>query len=245
MVKWLQKFNQALGHRSIFGSTFIILILSGSPIEAGIIQWKLGDGGNDHYYDLVFGVDSVSWTEAELLAESSTHLGLSGHLVTLNSAAEDEFLRTNFESEILLDSSSDSFPNGPFGTFGWIGLSDPNGTGDFEWVTGEPLIYTNWAPGQPSSIGTERFAHIWRRKFGTSDDPLWSWNDFANEPSSRRLTGYFVEFEPAATPVPEPSSAILFALGLIGLAGRYLTMSSTRQTLNRSAAGNPNGKTLT
>jgi len=230
MFRLLQQFNQALGYRSICGSAFIVLALSITSAHGGPIQWTVGDGGNGHYYDLIFGSDSVSWTDARTLADGSAYLGLPGHLVTLNSAAEDEFLKTNFESEILLDSNSDSFPNGPFGTFGWIGLSDPNGTGNFEWVTGEPLTYTNWAPGEPNSIGTERFAHIWRRKFGTSDDPLWSWNNFANEPSSRRLTGYFVEFEPAATPVPEPSSAILFALGLIGLIScrRNLTGNSKK-----------------
>lgn len=185
--KLSHSFHGMLGYGPKSGCAFLVLALSISSASAAPVQWKPADGGNGHYYDLIFGSASVSWTDARTLAAGSTYSGLPGHLTTINSAGEDDFLKTHFESEILLDVSSDSSPSGPFGTYGWIGLSDLTGTGAFEWVTGEPLTYTNWAPGEPNSIGSERFGHIWRRNFGSPSAPLWSWNNYANTPSSRRL----------------------------------------------------------
>ena len=56
------------------------------------VQWSSASGGNDHWYEVVNHGSGVSWDEAKALAESSTYLGLQGHLVTITSAAEDAFV---------------------------------------------------------------------------------------------------------------------------------------------------------
>ena len=71
-------------------------------------------------------IDSqMSWTQARDFAES-----YGGHLVTINSVEERDFL-------------AGSFPD----TYGWIGLIGPDG--DYYWVTGEPVDYTDVCPDQP------------------------------------------------------------------------------------------------
>lgn len=34
----------------------------------------------------------------------------------------------------------------------WIGLHKPDGQDDFIWVTGHPLVYTNWNPAEPNNF---------------------------------------------------------------------------------------------
>jgi hypothetical protein len=70
-----------------------------------------------------------SWKQSSAWAQS-----VQGHLVTLDDALEFQFLKDNF-----------SFPASQY----WIGLTDEVEEGVFEWVTGEPVTYVNWAPSQP------------------------------------------------------------------------------------------------
>ena len=44
---------------------------------------------------------------------------------------------------------------------GWIGLHDPDRTGRFQWVSGEPLVFTDWGLNQPDNWqGTEHCGTI-------------------------------------------------------------------------------------
>ena len=76
----------------------------------------------------------LSWHEAR---DYCTSLG--GHLVTIQSASENDF-------------AYNLNPNG------WLGLSDELQEGNWQWVTGEPLTYTDWEPGQPDPQ-PEDYAH--------------------------------------------------------------------------------------
>ena len=41
----------------------------------------------------------------------------------------------------------------------WLGLTDEFEEGNWQWVTGEPLDYTNWYEGEPNnSEGLEHYA---------------------------------------------------------------------------------------
>ena len=102
------------------------------PVEW--IQWTEASGGNGHYY--AFTSRPGNWQSAEAEAVSS-----SGHLASVNSAAEQTFLETEFLKGLNRLR--------PF----FIGLSDAAVEGRFVWSDGEPLGFTNWAPGEPNSNG--------------------------------------------------------------------------------------------
>jgi glucose/arabinose dehydrogenase len=72
---------------------------------------------------------NLTWEEAQAEAAS-----LGGNLVTINDGMEQNWL-------------SDTF--GKNGEWLWIGLTDKEQEGQFNWVSGQPSNYTNWIVGQP------------------------------------------------------------------------------------------------
>lgn len=159
-------------------------------------QWTISSGGNGHFYDRVAPPEGVTWTEARDEATASTFLGESGHLVTVNSEEEWNFIIETFPQD-----------------WTWIGLSDEAQEGTFQWVTGEPLTFTRWIPGEPNNSGGIEDYVFYQRSSGLDGD--FGWNDFPNYRNvftSALPIGYVVEF------VPEPSPLTLAALGLAALA---------------------------
>lgn len=85
---------------------------------------------NGKEYVLTNGVKSWEQAQAEAIS-------LGGNLVTINNAAEETWLKQTF-------GQTEGF---------WIGLNDRRIEGQFEWVNGEPITYTNWASGEPNNGG--------------------------------------------------------------------------------------------
>ena len=82
----------------------------------------------------------MTWTNAELYATQN-----GGHLVTVDDAAEQQWIQTIFPSQEM-----------------WIGLSLGSSGDGWQWISGTSSSYRNWGPGQPSnSGGTEIFGHIY------------------------------------------------------------------------------------
>ena len=73
-----------------------------------------------------------------MFCAQNTCVELGGNLITISSEDENSFI-TN-----LLSQFGDIYSPGV-----WIGLNDQEEEGDFVWVSGEPLTYTNW----PVSVG--------------------------------------------------------------------------------------------
>jgi hypothetical protein len=100
---------------------------------------------------------SVNWSAA---VDAATALG--GTLVTINDAAEQDWLRQTF-------GRTERF---------WIGLSDRAIEGEFRWDNGEVSDYRNFAPGEPSNSqfngpdGEDIFMMNW-------DGATGGWNDLA------------------------------------------------------------------
>jgi len=102
-------------------------------LAAGILAGPITNPANGHIY---FLIASNTWTGAEANAVS-----LGGHLVTINDAAENEWVLNTF---------------GRFGGVArplWIGLNDAAVEGHFVWVSGDPADYRNWMPGEPNNGG--------------------------------------------------------------------------------------------
>ena len=190
------------------------LLLVAGLCNAAPIEWALSDGGNGHYYDFVPTPD-LSWPEARDAASNTMFLGSTGHLVTVTSASEDAFLRQNF-AEFIGDLAGPliGLPLIP-GPYAWIGLTDERVEGTFEWITGEPFVYSNWAITEPTNDGNEDYAHYWRRWASA-----WSWNDAIASPDLPGYGPYLVEFDGPFTEVPEPDSLGLLGLVLLPLLGR-------------------------
>jgi hypothetical protein len=117
---------------------------------------------NSHSYYRSTG--SMIWTDAKQAC-----IGMGGHLVTIANESEQTFVFNTWPS-------------------GWIGFSDESVEGNFVWVTGEPVTYTNWNPGEPNNAGNEDYAQF----VGGG-----KWNDLPNT-----SLPYVIEFEYIVTTTP-------------------------------------------
>jgi len=151
-----QEENQMLSLRQI--AVVSSLAVSSSALAQNAVQWRVEDGGNGHWYELVS--QSSNWSAAK-----SAALAAGGHLATVRSTGEGAFIRS-----IGL-------------TVCWIGLfqdtssaqySEPGG--GWRWVTNEPLDFMSWrtdANGQQ----TEPNNLSGGENFGLMDQAATSWND--------------------------------------------------------------------
>jgi hypothetical protein len=186
-----------------------LIFLAAEGRAGPVVQWPAAAGGNDHYYQHVGDYNDPSqrwsWQTSITLAAAMSYQGLPGHLVTITSAAESQFITDNF------------YPGDPWPQ--WIGLTDNEQYGGHEsfgtpnpqidgwvWVTGEPVAFTNWGPGQPDNLNNEDFAAI-----GAPLDSHSTWNDYQS--GTGGTAAFIVEFEA----VPEPSAIVLIVLGCAGL----------------------------
>ncbi len=88
---------------------------------------------NGNYYQII-NIPGTSWSEALLFAKSSTFNGTGGHLVTITSQSENDFV-----SSIL-----------PRETYTWLGLYGGETIGYYSWASSENYEYSNWANFQPT-----------------------------------------------------------------------------------------------
>lgn len=107
----------------------------------GIIHTADYNGSRYHLLD----TDGTKWWyESELEAQS-----LGGRLVTINSAAENQWVLNTFFPVAqdyaywygLPDQNQISL---------WLGLNDVSSEGSFKWSSGQAVNYTNWQPGEPA-----------------------------------------------------------------------------------------------
>jgi serine/threonine protein kinase len=124
---------------------------------------------NGHLYALTTGATDWDSAEAEAVARG-------GHLITINDAAEQEFVVRQFLSP----------PDKVF----WIGMTDRRKEGEWQWVSGQPVTYLNWhPPREPNNVprqhpvtGTnldEDYGVInWHLIFEPSRGRKGTWNDF-------------------------------------------------------------------
>jgi Lectin C-type domain/PEP-CTERM motif len=156
---------------------------------------------NGHYYEDVQA--GITWDAARDAAAAMSFGGVQGHLVTITSQAEQDFINANFASAL-----------GQNGVFGhWIGGFSLS-RGVFQWVTGEDFTYTNWNAGEPNFDSPPSALHFFGQGSvaGKWNDAGWGWTSFG---------GYVVEYDtPARHGVPEPTSLALTALAMAGLALR-------------------------
>jgi hypothetical protein len=153
----------------------------------------------------------ATWTQAEALGVS-----IGGHLAAINSQAEQDFLVSAFVNA--------SVPGGDRQPF-WIGLRDiaqspiiGGGGQNFQWTTGEPVVYTNWAPFEPNNDTGDEWYTAFNFHYGVNQSNTpGTWNDTTNI-GSVAPNPYRGIVEINA--VPEPCSFVLASTiaGVIALA---------------------------
>ncbi|MFM2164935.1 MAG: hypothetical protein RL325_1372 [Planctomycetota bacterium] len=113
---------------AVVASGVVASIASGDAV-----QWRVADGGNGHWYQRIER-NGRNWSPMRSDAESR-----GGHLATVTSQAESDFL----VQQIL------------GGRFCFIGGFQPGAASEpsegWQWLTGEPIKWTNWAAGEPNN----------------------------------------------------------------------------------------------
>ena len=167
--------------RSVLAATLCCLILCGAPAygTAGVpegtdaVRIDVPSGTvffDGHAYKIY--ADSMTWDEAELYCE-----GLGGHLLTINSADEQEFV-----DMALLPQETTKYMH-------WIGLYDDGTNENWRWVTDEDVVFTNWNPGEPTDNFQDKAAVLDNGKW--LDNP----GDGFSAPWSLDNTGFICEWE--------------------------------------------------
>ena len=156
------------------------------------------DPANGHYYDFVAA--GLDWNSAANAAAALSYLGLQGHLATVTSSSENDFITTALPGAVAFSGSA------------WFGGSQAANSATpstgWSWVTGEPWSYTNWNGGEPNDggdfveKGQENYVHFY---FGDG-----TWNDDTLS-GSGFVHGFVVEYETAA--IPESGTATLLVIG--------------------------------
>jgi len=139
-------------------------------VESALFQPAV-DGGTGRSYALLA---PMSWSEANASAAA-----MGGYLATISDAAEASFIRS---AVLSFDGSS---------RLGWLGLTDQAAAGVFVYTTGEPVVYSAWASGQPLNSATENFVSM------SGFDG--SWRARVDRPAVDNIYG-IVEFGSVAVP---------------------------------------------
>ena len=91
---------------------------------------------------------------------------MNAHLVTVTSAAENQFVRNAFSDQ---------------GQWFWIGATDEANEGTWRWVTDEPWVYEGWGLNEPNNMGAgEDYGILWYEG---------DWNDVASTAGGACMSG--------------------------------------------------------
>jgi hypothetical protein len=171
-----------------------LALLTSSAVHAQqAVQWKVADGGNGHWYQVLVVPGGIRWTSARAQANSR-----GGDLATPKSVAEDDFCWG-------LVQANESLWNGVPAECGhcasiggpWLGgfqdhdastYSEP--AAGWSWVDGTAMDMsdTRWFEGGPNNAGGgEDYLQYWRRFLPHQ------WND--NEDITDRSNGFIAEWD--------------------------------------------------
>jgi len=127
-----------------------------SPRSVSIIHGPVFNSSTGNTYYLL---SEASWDESQAFCVAN-----GGNLVTINDEEENNWLLATFLAVLP-----------EYNNF-WTGFSDQVVEGVWVWISGEPVTYTNWAPGQPDDAGGEDYCWL----IGVNYPEYKDWNDVPN-----------------------------------------------------------------
>jgi hypothetical protein len=123
--------------KNLICSAVAILFAVSAAQAQQAVQWKVVDGGNGHWYQMKY------WEGGQLFAAAqAAALDEGGYLATVTSSAENAWLREH----VMIPNPTDTSWGPTLGGFK-VG-------GAWTWVTGEPWVFTDWWPSEPSGDGS-------------------------------------------------------------------------------------------
>jgi hypothetical protein len=187
----VRRIKMNTGKRRLASYMLVLALLVMPALTVGAAQpeivlaqdgsWVLNPA-NGHHYRLT---EPMPWMDAEAQA-----VLWGGHLVTLNSGEEESWIKQVFGADQHF----------------WIGFNDIEVEGNWVWVSGMPVVYTNWAEGEPNDFEGEDAAIMnWE---GPDCEPPClgdTWNDLDINGDlrgvvERSLVELVIEIKPAGYP---------------------------------------------
>jgi hypothetical protein len=131
---------------------------------------------NGHSYK--FFPEQLSWKEAKARCES-----MGGRLAMVESPEENAFVAGLVSAAGKVDA--------------WIGATDEGSEGQWRWVDGHLMTWTNWFKDQKqpnNKGGVEHFGLMSNQKLANGKTIGWQWSDQPNE-STQHQPGFVCEWE--------------------------------------------------
>ena len=150
-----------------------------------------------HHYQIIGGSwAAITWHQAHADAQTRCFEGVQGHLVSIESGLENDWLEAK-----VMENPSYAAPS-----HAWLGATDLRSEGEFEWVGGKHSsdvfwvkadgsraalegFYSNWAPGEPNDAAAKEDCVV--MDVGTGSLSA-HWND---EPCYKPRQYFIVEFD--------------------------------------------------
>ena len=198
----VQFLKRRLTHLLHLGFFSLLFITCTAESFAVFDNWSSDWDLNGNAYEVVW-CEAVSWREASDYARSKTWGGVYGHLVTITSAEENQFI-TNLLKDVFPYQAwigGWQIPKSSEPSRGWVWVNEQ---GEIPYK--HESIYSNWAHGEPNNTGgIEDYLTI--NRFGEG-----KWND----EGIVAVSGLIIEYEGGAgrrnpeNKKPNGSLSILF-----------------------------------
>lgn len=204
----------------LFAMTVLVGLSAGSTAVRAVPVYFAGTG---NYYEFV-AAPNINWVTARNAAAASSYLGAPGHLATITTLAENNFI-------------SATFNNGQSAQFAWLGGSEPNDDGVWRWAVGPeagtqfslfnaptaPFNFANWGGIEPNDAFPNEDYLDFNIGASFAGIAAGQWADAVQTPNQfDHVVGYLVEYETSQAVVPELPTLPLLGILLASLAAFHL-----------------------
>lgn len=183
------------------------------------MQWRVEDGGNDHWYAISHAYGDY-WQARDRAYERG------GYLCTITNAAESSFV-TAYIALHMNPGNPNAFWIGGRQDYPWNGPS--NGWNWYGSYANEPWSFTNWAPGEPNdATNGEDYLQINQDNSGWNDRqwtvnalPLIEWDQESIATEDRTFSAS--RFAPAQ-PAPDGGEIVTFVFDGIPITSQHFSV---------------------